>query len=252
MDPLRYLVEPTALLLTWQPADEGAPRRTRRVVGRIERAGASEATFTYLEKSEDFLEARASGFQGFPAFNLSGGTMTTGVLDAFLKRLPSRSREDFSRYLAVHRLPHPFPLSDFALLGYTGARLPGDGFDIAPEFEPALRGRLELLVEVAGVRHTFGGQASDLTVGDEVTFDVECSNPVDADAVRVLWHGEPLGYVNRALRQNFCEWLRTRRVSGRVDHVNGKPARPLVYVRVLVEDPGLQTASIPTFAESAA
>lgn len=235
MEPLLNIVEPTALLLTWQPEDEAAKSRTRRVVGMVRPEESGNVSFRYLTDEPDFADARASGFVDYPAFkfSLAQTQFDRGVLDVFLKRLPPRNRSDFDRFLAIHRLPHPFPGSDLALLGYTGAKLPSDGFMLVPLF-PDDSKPCDFIAEVAGLRHSFNGDVSELKVGDAVTFEQSVGNPVDPDAVKVLWRGLHLGWVNRAMRETFTRWMLTRQLTGTIERVNGKPSRPLVYVRVLV------------------
>jgi len=232
--PLRNIVEPSRLLLTWQPVDERARPRTRRTVGEVVRSGAgTELVFRYLTETQDFREALAAGFQGYPAFPLNEVEARQGVHDTLMRRLPPRKREDFADFLAQHRLPCPFTHSDMALLGYTGARLPSDGFSLVPEF-PADAVPCDYLMEVAGVRHVYAGAMSEIHDGDAVTFQPEPSNPVDADALAVLHNGKTIGYVVRTLRSNFHDWLSHRKVTAVVERQNGKPERPLVYLRVSV------------------
>jgi hypothetical protein len=131
-------------------------------------------------------------------------------------------------------LPTPFEHSDLALLGYTGAYLPSDGFGLVPVFPTDSREPCDLVVEVAGLRHTFGGDPACIHVGDEIRLQADPQNPVDQDAVLVTWNGQRLGYINRALRDTFKAWISSRSVTATVDRVNGKPDRPLVYLRVAV------------------
>lgn len=233
MEPLVHIVEPTALLLTWQPADERAPNRTRRTVAKIDRTDTGSAVFHYLRGTEDFVAAQEAGFVGFPAFKLESEDSNQGVIESLLRRLPPRKRADFNEYLKQHRLPVPFEHSDFALLGYTGARLPSDGFGLVPVFPDAIT-EIDLVTEVAGLRHVFKGDASSIRPGDGVGFQTEPNNKYDSDAVLISWNGQSLGYVNRALRGTFLGWLRSNRVTATVERVNGKPERPLVYLRVQV------------------
>lgn len=105
MSPLRHLVEPSRLLLTWQPSDEGAPVRTRRVVGEITPGtGSTPPVFRYLKETEDFKAAEAAGFTGFPAFRVNEMEFRHGVLESLMRRLPPRNREDFPDYLQLHGL----------------------------------------------------------------------------------------------------------------------------------------------------
>lgn len=233
MDPLRHIVEPSRLLMTWQPADERVFPRTRRVVGEIYpgKIEQGEWSFNYCFDSADFIAATEHGFAGYPAFKLDRREHLQGVRETLLRRLPPRSREDFSEFLAMHRLPYPFPASDLALIGYTGARLPSDGFSFVPVF-PLTQEPCEYILEVAGVRHNFVGNIADIEIGDSVTFVQDPSNEVDNNAILVQSKGKNLGYVNRALLGAFNYWLSSGSLRGMVDRKNGKPERPMIYVRI--------------------
>ena len=259
--PLQHIVEPVALLLTWQPVDESHPVRTRRVVARIDRQAdmADMVSFRYLRNTEDFDAAADAGFKGHPAFKLTtqtarsltndqgsdGQVFKTGVLETFLRRLPPRKREDFPAFLAMHRLPTPFEHSDFALLGYTGAKLPSDGFAIVPVFE-ADQVPCELILEVAGFRHEPNADVSSVHPGDDVALVAEDNNPHDTNAVAIFHtatsnpdcrserFGYRIGYINRALTSIVRTWVKDREVTAKIERVNGKPHRPLVYIRVSV------------------
>ena len=159
--------------------------------------------------------------------------MRQGVRETLMRRLPPAKREDFAEFLAQHRLPSPFAYSDLALLGYTGARLPSDGFALVPEF-PMDAVPCDYLMEVAGLRHVYNGLMTDIHDGDAVSFQSEPSNPVDVDALAVLHEGRTIGYVTRTLRRNFQSWLSTHQVTATVERQNGKPERPLVYLRISV------------------
>jgi hypothetical protein len=234
MSPLNRLVEPSRLLMTWQPSDEGASARTRRVIGEVfVDASSGDAVFRYLKGTSDFDAAAEAGFKGFPAFRLDDAEIRQGVLESLMRRLPPRNREDFDDFLRLHGLASPFELSDLALLGHTGARLPSDGFELVPEF-PADAGPCDYVMEVAGTRHVFRGALSDLRVGDAVSIQPDPSNAVEADALAVLHDGERIGYVNRALKTTFYRWLNSGRMTATIERQNGKPNRPLVFVRVSV------------------
>jgi hypothetical protein len=236
MQPLSALVEPSRLLMTWQPSDESAGSRTRRVIGEVlPGVQPSFATFRYLRGTEDYQLAVGSGFKGFPAFRMEDAETHEGVLESLMRRLPPRNREDFQDYLRLHGLSAPFVLSDFALLGYTGARLPSDGFGLVPEF-PLDACPCEYVMEVAGTRHVLQGTLADVRIGEGVSFSIDEENPVESDAIAVNWHGERIGYVNRALKPMFHRWMASgRTLSAVIERLNGKPGRPLVYVRVRLD-----------------
>jgi len=153
-------------------------------------------------------------------------------MESFTSRLPPRSREDFGKYLDYWHIDSKLksPISDFALLGYTGAALPRDGFRFLPEF-PAL-GHLEFVVEVAGHRYQEGCCA----LGEAVRFTAEPDNPHDAEAVAVeTLSGCMLGYVMHGMGHQFSEWLESGRLSGEIVRINGTTDRPVVLVHVEFE-----------------
>lgn len=233
MNPLCCIVEPTGLFLTWQPQDEQALSRTRRVVGEVRTNKEGVVTFRYLKNTPDYQKAVEAGFKGYPAFVMKVEEVVTGVLESFLRRLPPRKREDFSEFLTLHRLPFPFEYSDIALLGYTGARLPSDGFALVPIF-PENVASCDFLLEIAGFRHVVGTDTTNLRAGDTVGFAVDQSNPVDQDALAIEHDGVRIGYVNRVLKDTVSKWLQSRQVTAVIERINGKPDRPLVYLRVSV------------------
>lgn len=230
MTTLHHIVEPNRLLMTWQPLDMNAPSRTRRVIGEVCQESDGQIVFRYLKKTPDFEAACNAGFKGFPAFRLEDDEVRQGVIESLLRRLPPRNREDFAEFLAQHRLPCPFIYSDMALLGYTGARLPSDGFALVPDFSQNSI-PCDYLMEVAGLRHVFNN-AQAIHEGDTVDFEIDHDNPVDQDALQVICHGQRIGYVNRAFRATLYRWLQTNRVTATVEKCNGKPERPLVYVMI--------------------
>jgi hypothetical protein len=232
MNRIQNVIEPQRLFLSWQRAMAGKERRSRRIVGEIARL-SDGAVFRYLTDREDFSKAQGEGFQGFPAFKIGKSeTFTTGVLDAFLRRLPPRKREDFAEYLAQYRLPESFSGSDMALLAYTGARLPGDGFEIIPDLA-GLHPPLELVMEVAGFRHQEVA-ANTLAVGDALRLVPEPDNPIDPEAIAVIHDRGLIGYIPRPYCPAVAGWLGGHSVDVSIDRINGKPERPLVYLFVRV------------------
>ncbi len=244
MNRIQHLVEPHRLFLAWQRPVAGMEHRSRRIVGEIERR-ADGAIFRYLENLPDYQEARREGFQGFPAFSIGKGQEYTssGVLKAFMRRLPPRKREDFSEYLAQFRLPIPFDGSDMALLAYTGAKLPGDGFEIIPDLADALP-PIELVMELAGFRHQ-AVSASSLSVGESVTLVAEPDNPADPDAIAVRHRAGRIGYIAKPYCATVANWLRAYTVEASIERINGKPERPLVYLFVKIVSKAREQSEMP-------
>lgn len=233
MKPLTYIVEPDGLLLLWQPAGNNQLGLTRRIVGEIRVDPFGISVFRYLRHDEDFAKACSQGFQGFPAFDLKTEETREGVIAALLRRLPPRGREDFDQYLAQHGLPSPFPFSDLALLAYTGASLPSDGFCVVPVFPEGIT-RCDYVTEVAGMGYTFVGDMSSIQLDEPVQFLVDTANKVDQDAVAIYLGERKLGYVNRGLRTIFNDWIQRRNVYGSIYRFSGSIQRPKVLVQVNV------------------
>jgi hypothetical protein len=82
------------------------------------------------------------------------------------------------------------------------------------------------------MRHVRGTDLSDMSPGDEVQFSVDRENQMERDALFVTYNRKPLGYVNRALRNQVAHWAAAGHVSAHIERLNGKPERPLVYVRI--------------------
>jgi hypothetical protein len=232
MTALRFIVEPETLLMTWQPSVDSAHSRMRRTVAevRVEAEDPQVWQLNYLMGSPDMEAAKAAGFLGHPAFKFAEPVHRIRVRETLLRRLPPRNREDFSDFLVMHRLPDPFPFSDMALLGYTGARLPSDGFAFVPLFPQRAR-PCEYILEVVGIRHVFVGDLDQIRVGDPVEFVPEPGNEFERDAVAVFWEGQKVGYVNRALLPSIHQWLLEGDVQAYVERKNGSAGRPVLYVR---------------------
>lgn len=234
MNTVMHLIEPTRLLLSWQRPMVDDGRRTRRTIGELTRHGSGQFVFRYLKDSPDFDAAKSEGFQGYPAFRLNHPQHERNVLETFMVRLPSRKRGDFKEYLASHSLPTDFSGSDFALLAHTGARLPGDGFEIFPDIS-SVSCPFDLVVEIAGTRHHGVDRLSDVRLGDSVELTHEPENPVDPLAIAVT---HPVAGLLGYMPKPYCEYLlpliASHRIMASVCKLNGRPERRLVYILISV------------------
>lgn len=230
MNQIEHIVEPERLWLVWR-----AGQGTRRIVAEIVmRHDEHAAVLRYLIGAEDFERAKDEGFVGYPAFQAKQKEHSSGVLDSFLRRLPPRKRDDFADYLQRHRLPVDKEFSDMALLGYTNAKLPSDGFEIYADLSDA-RPPFEVVLEVAGFRHQKAVSASDIYIGDPITLKSEPENPHDPAAIAIFHNGLRIGYVDRAQAPSLHVWMRKGfLLNVTIERINGKPDRPLIYVYVTV------------------
>lgn len=213
MSVIENIFEPSRLLLVWHHSQPGIPRH-RRVVGELVRHG-EDASFRYLKNTDDFHAALEEGFHEFPAFSdKGGGEHHTGALDVFMRRLPPRKREDFKEYLAQYSLPSDFSGSAFSLLGYTGARLASDTFELCPDLSDA-KAPLDFVIEASGTQyHTEEGK--NFKEDDPVTFEADFDNAHDKNAVKIIHNGSVVGFVNKALAPSFRRLLDSGGVEGSV------------------------------------
>jgi hypothetical protein len=225
MHLIEHTFSPSRLYLLWQaPVSRD---RSHFVVGEL-RDEDGVISFRYLPDTEDFRKAVEMGFVCYPAFRKQDRVYTDGVMDSFLRRLPPRKRGDFVKYLEQWRLTPNAVLSDFALLAYSGGKLPTDGFSVVwPLDEVKAPG--EVLLEIAGFRYQGIGQ-DELTVGMPVSFIPEPDNQFDPQALRVEAGGKRIGYVERQQRDAVLSWLGRYHVEAFLERFNGSTERPVVYV----------------------
>lgn len=231
---IEHIGEPDRLILAWQAPVEQKDR-VRWAVGELVKS-ASGAQFHYFEGAEfaDLnggrtpADLRAAGYFGYPAFDVAQqGVFTSGVLDAFMRRIPPRTRPDFPRYLAHFRVAPDSGLSDFALLGLTEARLPGDGFSLIDPLDPQEE-RRDLVFEIAGHRHNV--ECRDrLVEGRELKLVPDPTHVHDANAIRLEADGELIGYVNRLQAVAMGQWLKSRAVQAWLLRLNGTPEKPRAF-----------------------
>lgn len=235
MSRITHIVEFDKLKLVWQSNDDS--NHLRYVVAELIKNN-NGVQLTYLKSTPDFEQAVAFGFTGYPGFGIAMDVHENGVLEAFQQRLPFRKREDFGKYLEMFRLPQDIKISDFSLLGYSGAKLPGDQFSIIPSFQE-IDEPYEILTEVAGFRHRSSIPIEDIKVGSLVTFEPEPENSIDSNAIKILMQGKKIGYVTRPLLKDVHNWLSDNRIERAViEKKNGQPDRPTLYIFVELRGKG--------------
>jgi len=227
MNFITHILEPKRLLLVWQ-GPEGSSR-TRHSIAELLRQGDQPVRLRYLTESQDFANAHSEGLTNFPAFRKVDQTYDLGVEETFMRRLPPRSRGDYAQYLEQFRLRPETRISDFALLAYTGAKLPGDGFSIISPLEDVVE-PCEILVEVAGFRYNSQLSHANVHPGVPVRFEAEADNPHDQNAVAIFVLDQRIGYVPRQQASAIHRLCEAGSLSARVERVNGRSDRPLVYL----------------------
>ena len=227
---IEHVVEPERLLLSWQTSQE----RGRMFVGELIRK-ADDADLVYLLDSDEFCKAQSLGFQDYTGFSAQQ-RIHENVLFAFLKRLPPRSRGDFGKYLDSLRIRKDAEISDFALLGYSGAKLPDDDFTIIQTFENAAP-PFEFLLHVQGYRYYAERLPFDsIKLEQEATFQAEPENEVDPKAIKIIISGTHSGYVCRGLLESFHKWFEMNfKIDASIERKNGTAKHPEIYLYVSIK-----------------
>jgi hypothetical protein len=246
---LENICEPKVLILAWQAPDH-MNNRFRWAVGEIKSKGDSFSLRYFAHGQEfdsrndghRFDEIVALGYAGYAAFSTKVREHTSGVIEAFNRRLPPRTRSDFAEYMKHFRLRDYNSLSNFTLLGKTEATLPSDGFSIVDPLDGDAS-CCDLLLEIAGFRYYAENLGDSLELGAQVEISAEPDNERDSNAVKFSINGLTMGYVNRLQATAFQQWLKNNKISAVVERINGKPERPRVFVFIKVRPSDAQIAA---------
>jgi len=232
---IEHITEPEKLLLSWQTSQPGKSR-SRMFVAELIR-NKDDADLVYLLDGNEFQRAQSLGFEEYTGFSVNQQKHEK-VLFAFMKRLPPRSRGDFVKYLDSLRIQKDADISDFALLGYSGAKLPDDDFEVIHTFENAIPS-FEFLLHVQGYRYYAERLPFDsIKMEQEATFQAEPENEIDPKAIKIIIGGTHVGYVCRGLTKSFHKWFEMGyKIDANIERKNGTAARPEIYLYVSIKMP---------------
>ncbi|MFT4776598.1 MAG: hypothetical protein ACI9B7_000969 [Oleispira sp.] len=231
MNAIEYPLDIKTLYLTWQPKGN----QVRYFVAEIKKVSENDFQFEYHLDSIDYKEATEAGFRGVPSFRTENRFHNGNVLDLFLKRLPPKSRKDFSKYLEYYGISKNLEIDDFTLLAHTGVQLPSDGLVLIPKLDEAQL-PFDYIMEVAGTRHHLSNSELELIpIGASVEFVPEQYNCHDGDAISINYESKKIGYVNKMLCGAIGKLLTTNNVSGHVFRKSGTEDRPLIYLLIRVD-----------------
>lgn len=241
MNWIENICEPRRLFLAWQAPDH-AGDRFRWAVGEVVLNSTSTMQLHYFSAEEfgEYNQGRTLrdiehlGYRGYPGFRTKQTHHTDGVAEALLRRLPPRSRSDFQEYRKHFRLNSALAISDFALLAYTEAKLPNDGFSLVNPLDSA-KAPFDLLLEAAGSRY-YREAAVNSKIGQPVSFAPEAENKFDARAVMICANNSKIGYVNRLQAEAFHHWIAHAKLTGVIERINGTSERPRIFVFVRVRE----------------
>ncbi len=231
MNYIQDIIEPERLLLAWQPPREIDKTRTRRAIGELFKRDGN-IVFRYLVGTDDYKKAIEFGFDHYIPFTDSKKEYVDSVVDVFSQRLPPRSRKDFGIYLESLCIRSDSEISNFSLLGYSGAVLPSDSFSIVNTFEGVDEG-CQFLLEIAGFGY-YADQLSGIGIGTKIEILNEADNPYDSSAIKLAVNGQKVGNINRLMLPAFHRWLVNKHIDIVVERIEGNIERPRVFVFVAV------------------
>lgn len=232
MRHIEHIIEPQKLLLSWQPSQVGSDRM-RMFVAELIRKG-NDADLVYLLDTDEFKKAKSLGFKEYTGFSSNQRTHEK-ILFAFMKRLPPRSRGDFGKYLDSLRIRTDANISDFALLGYSGAKLPDDDFEVIHTFENAIP-PFEFMLRIQGYRYYLNRLPLDkIILEQEATFTPEPENKIDPKAIKIILDGIHIGYICHGFTESFFKWFNLGyKINASVERKNGTTERPEIYLYITV------------------
>ena len=232
MNYIEHIIRPERLLLSWLPS---SGHRMNRIVAELVRTDNS-AVLRYLCGEKDFDLAVKEGFNGYPYLPVKNDNYEN-ILDVFTKRLPPRSRGDFSKYMESIRIRPDVEIDDFTLLGYSGAKLPDDDFSLIHPMDNASI-PFEFLMDVSGTRYNEGINLYDIiTIGDEVNFIPEPENEWDSEAIAVYHQDMRIGYVCRGILKEFNSWLSGKlNIKGIIEKKNGTSDKPRIHIFIRISE----------------
>ncbi len=209
------------LFVLWRTPDE----RRRFIVGHLWR---DQGTYFFAYEA-DLAEARGGGFAllaEFPEHRQADRPYRSEgyLFSTFAQRVPSPKRSDYRELMGQWQVDRPD--DPFEVLARSGGILATDGIELA-EYRVAGDDLVTpLRTRIAGTRHYTGSKAAQ--VGDQVDLVPEPTNGFDHDAVRIVIHGDTIGYIPRCYSAVVSTLLRHHKP------IVAKLLRPIA----LPDDPG--------------
>ena len=237
MTSINNILEPKKLWLMWQ---DNTPERKRHKVGIL-----TKDKFEYLSDA-DLQDAKSVGFKEYPAFPMQEDSVKTyeNALSTFISRCPPKNRRDYDVYLRAFGLDPESDdvknISDFSLLGYTGAFLHGNPFTLVNDYADC-DDDFDFILQVSRSKDNYF-KYREYTDDVKITLlnkeiEVQPENhPKDVNAVKVLVDKEDLGYVQTGLTKSFLKWIDAGRISEmKITKLNGDVENPNIYAYVNIK-----------------
>lgn len=177
------------IYLSWRPGS-GSPRE---IVGLIEREGANQYTFRYLERAQKLVMKQM--FIPYFEFPDIKKVYQEGVMDTFALRLMKADRTDISRLYDFWNVDSEKASDKFYVLGKTQGLATTDNFEFLADY--IVHDKLSFVTEIAGISKNEPLKAGILNLNDELRYELEPDNEFDQAAVKIYKKDLFLGYVKK-------------------------------------------------------
>lgn len=174
--------KPQLLWLIWQNNDT---RQRYHIGNLIYQDGLFMFQYEFCSKNRCLQEALENGYTPHLAFpELKMIYTSSNLFGPFARRLPSKSRPDYSKLLTKFGLNEDSTEMEF--LSVTGGKLATDPYEFANPIYVE-DGRLTLGFYIAGWSHYGGDEViHQLKVGDSLNLNPDPENPKDRFAIKIL------------------------------------------------------------------
>ncbi len=219
------------LVISWRDQE-----RRRYAVAELHYTLQGAVRFSYLRNSVDWQKALEAGFRNFPGINERNLENDKDILLLLASRLPPKRRDDYNAFLEQILISPALKdeLTTFQLLAYSFGRSVNDSFEFIDPLTDATGYSAPILIEIAGTSHAVrkgNFSREDIRVNDSVTLIEDNSNPIDSNAVKVVWNGREIGFVNKVQALGVRNLLE-QGTTAKVAKVNGTVARPRIVLEL--------------------
>lgn len=223
---IKDVVKSDFLYLMWK-----SPEKERYIVGKL-----YPNKFQYIKNQK----AEELGFTGYPAFNIEQEEHDNPI-ETFMRRLPPKHRTDIDKYLNLYALSIDLikekSITDFQLLGYTGAYVTGDPFNFAnPFMGEDCKPPIQFILKAAAFNRYHQNFIRENLVGKSISLEKEPSNSCDSNAVKLYCDSQQIGYIPHGYSETITKWINSGcQFDVTVDRINGSPESPDLYLFVQVQ-----------------
>ena len=191
-----------------------------------------EDRFEYLDK-DSLKESIDNGFEGVPAFDLDKKSHEN-ALKVFMRRLPPKNRTDYDKFLSLYgldiNLDSVKSISDFELLGYTGAYVSGNSFHLTNPFID-IEAPFEFVFRASAFNQYSKNLEDHLEINSQLSLKLERDNIFDNRAIQIVYKDIHIAYIPRGLIDSFHFWLkRDYKINLYTYRINGSSSYQYLYV----------------------